>query len=346
MGLISIRTCAAEPDFSILSSDGSDCSGILDGNSRTTEPFFEGTTLQISASEPVTGLYIKWDYPPGEWILNYGEEQVLCGSDNFLHEYIPLSGTSDTLSFTIAEGAVIIADLFVFSDGEIPEYVQVWTPAWDDPVDVLYYAVEEGDEVRYFRDLIPEDARIQAAYFTDHYPTDPGRNHEILDALWRMGFTHYPKLGSYYDYEAETPEELRALYETDDPESGVVETLRRFQPQVVVTPGFGEDADWNSLYASELIQTSVSSQKLFLAEGEGQTAEELMKGVYTYDQQAERDARLKAREEAVSAELDIKPETNKLAGNSLKILVFFIIAITVFLLVAELIVSRRSRRNR
>ena len=179
IGLLFCKTEAAQQEISIVSTDGSDCHDILDDDYWSVEDFLAGTTLTIQTTEPIDSIYIKWDRPPGRWTLKDGEQEIVCGENDFRHEYVKLSGTSNTATLVAPEGGFVIADLFAFSAGELPDFVQQWQPSWD-KADILVVSAHADDEEIFFGGLIPnytnEDrARVQLAYFCDFTPTEPCR---------------------------------------------------------------------------------------------------------------------------------------------------------------------------
>lgn len=357
LALFSFCTSAAEPEFTLLSTDGSDCHSILDGDRTTSEPFYQGTELTLQSQEPITGIYIEWESVPGEWTLFYGDSEVECGKNGFLHEFIPLSGAGNTVSFRVSPNLISITDLYVFSGNEIPDFVQVWKKTWEEPVDVLFYGISEGDERSFFQGMVPENARVQAVYFLNHTDTEPWRNHEILDALWKMGFDHYPQFGGCYDYSYYTdfegsPEDLASIYKADSAEEILPWMIDRFQPQVIVFPLYGEGASALNRYASRLIANSAeSAQKtegnpkkiLPVTDNSQLTAKDVMQGIYTYYQQADKAVREEQREQLTRKVPAQDIETDQKAGNSLKILLFMIAAIILFLIAADLIIARTRR---
>ena len=322
-----LRTCASQPEFLISSTDGSDCYSLLDGDYGTTEPFHEGTTLSITAEEPITGLFIIWEYLPGSWTLMDGSNPVQCGQDGILHEFIPLSGTTDTVSFTIEPETVTIADIYVLSGGEIPSFVQVWKKAWEEPVDVLFFTDGESDEGLFLSNLVPENAKVQAACYTDFDSGESYRNHVLLSRLWNMGIDHFPLLSA----ESLNPEDAAAA---------VQDTVRRFRPQVVVVP---QETEHASLIRSAAESAGEPEKVVAVSSEHPLTAEEVMEGVPTYAMQELKSARAQMREQAVPKVPAHDVETNLKAGNSLKILIYIIAAFVILLTAADLVILKTRR---
>lgn len=261
-GLFVLKTQAAQLDVSITSSDGSDGGTLLDDDYRSTEHFEGGTELTINAPEPIKSVYIKWDSTPSAWTMLDGGTQISCGENGFLHEFVSLSGTSTTATIRIPSGGADIADVFVFSDGELPDFVQQWEAPWD-KADILFISTHSDDEVLFFGGMIPiytnqHKARVQVAYFSDFFLSESYRNHELLDGIWTMGVDHYPQLGRFYDEYSESLEEAEEQFDHEECLDYIVETIRRFQPQVVVTHDVnGEYGHGGHMYVSKLVREAV-----------------------------------------------------------------------------------------
>ena len=262
LGFFAFKAQAAQLDLTIDSSDGSNGSALLDDDYNSTEHFDAGTTLTLNASEPIDSVYIKWDSIPSAWKMKDGSTEVSCGQYGFLHEFVQLSGTSNSATITVPTGGATIADVFAFSAGELPSFVEQWQPSWERP-DILFISTHSDDEVLFFGGMIPiytnEDrARVQVAYFSDFFLTESYRNHELLDGIWTMGVDHYPQLGKFYDNYSESLEEAEAQFEHDECLGYIVDTIRKFQPQVVVTHDVnGEYGHGGHQYVSKLVREAV-----------------------------------------------------------------------------------------
>lgn len=235
----SLRTQAAQLGVTIESTDGSACEALLDSDYRSIEDFTAGTMLTLHTEEPIDSLYIKWDSIPNAWTLSEGGTDSAHGQNGFLHEFIKLSGTSNSATITIPDGGAVLADVFAFSAGELPDFVQQWEPSWD-KADILLISTHADDEVIFFGGVIPNytndnKARVQVAYFSDFFLTETYRNHELLDGLWAMGVNHYPQLGRFMDNYSESIEEAEAQFAEEDTLGYIVETIRRFKPLVLVS---------------------------------------------------------------------------------------------------------------
>ncbi len=248
------------PTFS--STDGSDCANISDNSYGTTEYFDAGTQITISDEAGIDSLYILWEYFPSEWTLRVNGTDYTYGQDGYQHEFVELpSEAKGATSVTIIIGSekTTIADVYAFSAGELPSFVQKWEPSYE-KADALFISTHADDEVLFFGGLIATlvnmgDVRVQVAYFTDLSLTEPIRTHEILNGLWAMGITHYPQLGEFEDIYSESYEEAAAQYDKDSSLEYMVRTIRRFKPQIVVGQDFdnGEYGHGGHMWTADMI---------------------------------------------------------------------------------------------
>ncbi len=240
-------TMANELDIDVSSSDGYGCDVLLDDDFNTTDYYRTDTVLTVSADEAIEALYIKWDTLPGEWKLTAGGNEITCGQNGFLHEFIKLPKSADSLEIKITTDRTYIADIYAFS-GNIPDWVQIWEPSYD-KADILYFSTHSDDDVLFFGGLIPTYVnggknRVQAAYMVDHskpndpYGNEPYRNHELLDCTWEMGLDHYPQMGIFGDFYAESVEEAEVDTSLGEVTEYVTEVIRKFKPQVLISQDF------------------------------------------------------------------------------------------------------------
>lgn len=211
---------------------------LLDGNLRSHSKVHYGTEITVSSNELIGGLYLEFSQHPGAWTLLCGEKTVSCGADGFLHEYIrDLNCYSLTLHFS---GEGILANVYVLSPGERPDWVQDWQKSWD-KADVLLLPTHSDDDTLFFGGVVPwcldKGARVQVAYLINH-STELYRCNELLNGLWVSGLRNYPVLGEYEDTGPDGAMPV-AIYERkgvtyEDMLTRQVRLYRQFKPQVVI----------------------------------------------------------------------------------------------------------------
>ena len=254
---------ADQISLSFSSTDGSGCVDISDEDYFTTEYFDPGTEITMSSDTPIDALYVVWEQVPGEWTLQINGRDYTFGQDGYLHEYVKIpeeAGQATSVTLVVKGARITIADIYGLSAGSLPSFVQTWEPSYDQ-ADILFLSTHADDEALFFGGVIPnytdkENVRVQVAYFTDLFQSEPYRNHEILNGLWTMGVTHYPQLGEFYDYYSESLEEAQEQYSYELSLEYVVRTIRRFKPQVVIAQDVinGEYGHGGHIWSAMMVQ--------------------------------------------------------------------------------------------
>ena len=216
---------------------------LLDADHETKLTLPAGTEIRITSDSEISGLYMIWDLPPGEWSVVCGSFARRYGERGFLHEFAELPQGTESLTIALPEGAVL-CDIYAFTDGRLPDFVQLW----EDPVDradILLFPTHGDDEQLFFGPIMPWYAgelglSVQVVYLTNHYRDEPVRSHEQLNGLWTVGVTAYPVFGVFEDllvddlYVVSSLREALELYDEDLVAAFQVEMIRRFRPQVIV----------------------------------------------------------------------------------------------------------------
>lgn len=217
---------------------------LLDNNYYTDWSFPAGTVLTLSADEEIHALYILFGTYPGEWTLRFGDSVQRCGRDGFLHEYVAVSSPAKSLELAFGEDdGVMIRNIFAFSEGYLPDFVQTWRNL-EEGADILLFPTHYDDELLFMGGLIPYYAavrglNVQVAYMTSNYLTDFSnyrfRPHEALNGLWVAGERFYPMTNEVDDYECRSLWAAEEHYGPDQFVAFQVEMIRRFKPLVVVS---------------------------------------------------------------------------------------------------------------
>lgn len=225
---------------------------LTDGNINYYPASSGNTVINVDSEKAIGSLYIMFSLEYGEYTITANGETVKVGKYGFLHEYIDISSLfeDDVTSLTIefSSGSVRLSEIFVFTEGETPSFVQKWAPPLEDGADLLLFATHGDDDQLFFAGLLPHYAwykgyRVQVAYLTDHRNLTGQRVHEMLNGLWAVGVTAYPVFGSFADFRIDSLEQTYAYYQAlgttkDALYSFVTEQIRRFKPLVVVTHDF------------------------------------------------------------------------------------------------------------
>lgn len=185
------------------------------------------------------GLYLCWGEMPAQWSLRQGDTVLFAGTAaDFAHIYLPLSNAGEiTLRLARAKGReASLRELYVFSGGEPPAYVQRWQSA-PQQADLLVLSAHPDDEALYFGGVIPTYAgqrglRVAVCFLTC---ANTLRRSEMLNSLWLAGQRYYPVIGNFADKNSPDVKTLFRHWGEQKALGWVVEQLRRFCPQVALS---------------------------------------------------------------------------------------------------------------
>ena len=207
---------------------------LTDGALSTRVSFQQGQRLVVETSEPFAALYLIFENEPAPYTVEANGATVEAGVHGFLHEVVALPQAGQRAEITLPSGA--LAELTVYSSGDLPPDVQQWMPA-EGKCDLLQFPTHSDDDTLYFgaavAQAIAQGKSVQTAYLVHHRNTVQ-RPHELLNGLWAMGVTRYPVIGEFADYPSRALEHAYTLYDTQAMLAYQVEMLRRFQPDVVI----------------------------------------------------------------------------------------------------------------
>lgn len=203
--------------------------------------------IAITAPEgkPIAGLYVCFGNMPESWEIQTSDDgkdwfTAVPGDTRFLHAYVALPQPAQHVRLAVTsekKTALRINDLFVLSEGDLPDWVQVWQPT-EEKADILFLSTHPDDELIFFGGAIPtyaveQQRKVVVAYFTRSNTT---RSSELLNGLWHMGVRTYPVIGNFKDSYAKN---LKVAYKSAGGKGKVNEWIvglyRQYKPEVVVT---------------------------------------------------------------------------------------------------------------
>ena len=250
---------------------------LKDGKTKTYQRAKEDAVIEVSHPEGMAKLYLMFDLEFGEYTVTNDAtgQSITAGTYGFLHELVDLEAafgekpTSVTLHF--AGGRVRLSEIYAFSEGTLPDFVQQWQAPLEGCADLVLFATHGDDDQLYFAGLLPYYAgqlqyNVQVVYMTDHRNLTKERTHEMLNGLWSVGVRAYPVFGSFADFRKDDKEATYRIYKgtyglsKDDLLSYVVEQVRRFKPLVAVGHDpKGEYGHGMHMVYSELLRESVTA---------------------------------------------------------------------------------------
>lgn len=245
---------------------------LNDNKTETKLQISQSTDIKINTERIVGSVYIKYEKSSKPGLLKVGENQYKLGENGFLHEFIEINDHTENKEITLAyDENVQISEIYCFSKGDVPKWVQKWKVQKDE-VDLLLFSTHSDDEHLFFAGLIPlyvsKGFNVQVVYLTNHNET-PGRLHEQLDGLWSVGNSNYPIIGKFPDAFADFLEgaikNLKiAGYTTDDILQFQVEQIRKYKPLVVV----GHDENGEYKHGQHMLNTHILKQSIVKSDDE------------------------------------------------------------------------------
>lgn len=253
---------AAEAQYgdAAVEAEGFSRPGNLDDGNRMNYAGADGpASVTVSREGGIAALYIEFDRIPQPWTLTDPAtgQSLACGTNGFLHEYVDVSALGEPLPTQVVlefDQGVSIGEIYAFSEGTLPDWVQRWEPPCEQ-ADLLLISSHSDDEQLFFAGVLPYYAverklNVQVAYVVQHFEAngaaDHQRPHEQLDGLWTVGVRHYPVMSQFPDLYAKSSNREVALsqalavydragYTYEDFVDYLVWCIRRFQPLVVVS---------------------------------------------------------------------------------------------------------------
>ena len=202
-------------------------------------------TVSIGCEEDIYGVYVKFDREPLPFTVKSQGIEISV-DDSYLHQYFSFAGVNE-LEFCFSE-ATPVADIYVFSQGETPSWVQKWETA--EKADIMICPTHSDDDQLYFAGMLPWCAAngytVQVVYLTNHLNTHD-RPHELLEGIWQTGVKYYPLVAHFPDlYSLSLEDAINAFkaygYEYEAFTEFYVEVFGRYQPLVVV--GHDENGEY------------------------------------------------------------------------------------------------------
>ena len=223
---------------------------ILDGNPETKGSVQEKGEFSLACPEGFGSAYLLFDVEYGEYTVVDEDTgtAVTVEATPILHQYLDLETMfghcPQAVTFRFGEEAAAILDLYLFTQGQVPDWVQRWQGSVEDGADLVLFSTHCDDEQIFFAGVLPYYAgelgyRVQVVYLTNHRNLTNVRCHEALDGLWAVGVRYYPVFGSFADYYSKSLHNAIGSYERvgiseEDLLSYVTEQLRRFKPMVAL----------------------------------------------------------------------------------------------------------------
>lgn len=205
--------------------------------------------ISITSETPIHGLYLCFRQLPTSFeiqTLQPAEEEgadpewvtLMPGETRFQHSFYELEGVTSLRIYSTQESSHKLSfnEVFLFGEGEIPDWVQRWEPT-EEKADILFFSAHPDDELIFLGGAIPTYAaekgkRVVVAYLSWSNTT---RRSEALNGLWTLGVRHYPEFGGFRDAYSNNAKDAYKTLGKEKVLAWVTELYRKHQPEVVVT---------------------------------------------------------------------------------------------------------------
>ena len=200
--------------------------------------------LELPSDAVPGALMIKWKFDPtGYLIEEYDADQNLLASRDQtctfpnISSYYTLDVRTRYVTLTMTAMDQRISTLRVYSTGEPDADTQIW----DDQMtkaDLMVVSTHQDDELIFFGGIIPYYDLVQGKATQVVYMADCARSRreEALKGLWVMGVRTYPEFINLLDEHIRSYDQTLADWGgTDNVTEQLVERIRRFRPEVILT---------------------------------------------------------------------------------------------------------------
>ena len=202
-------------------------------------------TVEAPEGRAIGGIYLKFYNETCPYDVEVrGEEgtweTVFSCEEPYLASFAQLPSGAQAVRIRPKNNTMrlALAEMSVFTEGRVPDWVQRWNPPHE-KADLLLVSAHPDDEILFMGGTIPYYAgelqkAVQVAYLV---PATPYRKLELLDGLWLCGNTHYPDIGGFPDRFSTSLEGMyrQKGWSEDLLLRHMVGLYRRYQPDVVVT---------------------------------------------------------------------------------------------------------------
>lgn len=235
---------------------------LTDVNVESRVALNGGSSLEMSwdASVPVERIFYELTTVTSDLKIDFFDRNGTHIEEKnvnaaFLSAIIDLPNGTCALTLT-SSTALSVATLRAFGSGALPSFCHEWeqTP---DKLDYLIIAAHPDDETRCMGGAIAvQSGRTGNVLFvTSRNRTSVAAG---LNAVWSLGLNYHPVFGSFRSKQ-NTVSEKDALgyWDEDEVLTFMVQNIRSFKPDVVVTHGVDGEGDGQHIITSRLVRLAV-----------------------------------------------------------------------------------------
>ena len=230
---------------------------LTDGNLRTSWSYDNiGAWVGVKLPDDKTAGYfrVEWLFDPtGFELIEYDADmnalrtRTLADTFPSIYMLFELNAATKYIQLKMTAKDQSICRLHVYSAGELPKGVQNWLPPVE-KADMMVISTHQDDEVVFLGGTIPYSDVVCGRPTITVYMANCTRfrRGEALDCLWAMGSKHYPEFINLKDARLDSFDESVELWGgKENILKEMVERIRRYKPEVIVTQDFNGEYGHN-----------------------------------------------------------------------------------------------------
>lgn len=223
------------------------------------QKFDAGFGVTVSWDETVDAVYLclQWYSLPHNVTVRLFDENQQVITERILRSdpdsVIRLLPETRSVSITAGEQGMILSQLHVFSDGELPSPFHPWTDT-PDHLDYLLISTHPDDDVLYLGSIVPIYGAELGYTGSIVYVASSSRErmNEAENGAWEMGLRCRPLFWSFPDISQKAPKEQKDTFVYDDLVLATVRVYRQYHPLVVFAQDInGEYGHWQHKLTSQ-----------------------------------------------------------------------------------------------
>ncbi len=208
---------------------------VLDGED-------DSITVTLPADRIPEGLLLCWVTAPDNVTItqldadgNAIETINETNDSDMIHFYYELLGNTREIVITTTDDDRELCELRVYEMDKVADTVQQWEEL-PEKVDLLVVSTHQDDELLFFGGTIPyyiaQGKTVAVVYMAN---CSRNRYAEALDGLWSCGLKYHPIFVGFVDKRINDYQETVNLWGMETTENALVDIIRKYQPEVIVT---------------------------------------------------------------------------------------------------------------
>ncbi len=202
----------------------------------------DNITITLPEDRIPEGIMICWITAPSSMkVTQYSEDGAVLETINekneagMIHFYYELMGNTRKIVIETEDKGKTLSELRVYELNKVSEVVQKWEPL-PEKIDLLVVSTHQDDELLFFGGTIPYYS-MQGKTVGVVYMANCSRNRysEALDGLWSCGLKYHPIFIGFEDKRIADYQETVKLWGMETTENALVDIIRQYQPEVIVT---------------------------------------------------------------------------------------------------------------